>query len=79
MFLFASSSFAEVPVNPHFTPMSLMPRPFAASSTLTIMAVVETSVAEHNHIVHMERVLNVQRRPIVLVGKLVGITDVFGT
>ena len=39
MFLFASSSFAEVPVNPHFTPMSLMPRPFAASSTFDVAGI----------------------------------------
>ncbi|MBP3514628.1 MAG: hypothetical protein J6K65_00270, partial [Alphaproteobacteria bacterium] len=39
MFLFASSSFAEVPVNPHFTPMSLMPQPFAASSTFDVAGI----------------------------------------
>ena len=39
MFLFASSSFAEVPVNPHFTPMSLMPRPFAASSAFEVAGI----------------------------------------
>ena len=39
MFLFASSSFADIPANPHFTPMSLMPRPFAASSTFDVAGV----------------------------------------
>ena len=39
MFLFASPSFAEVPVNPHFTPMSLMPQPFAASSTFDVAGI----------------------------------------
>ena len=39
MFLFASPSFAEVPANPHFTPMSLMPRPFAASSTFDVAGI----------------------------------------
>ena len=33
MFLFASSSFAEVPVNPHFTPMSLLPQPLPVSKS----------------------------------------------
>ena len=39
MFLFASSSFAEIPVNPHFTPMSLMPRPFASASGLKVAGI----------------------------------------
>ena len=39
MFLFASSSFAEVPVNPHFTPMSLLPQPFASTSSLKVAGI----------------------------------------
>ncbi len=39
MFLFASSSFAEIPVNPHFTPMSLMPQPFASASGLKVAGI----------------------------------------
>ena len=39
MFLFASSSFAEVPAYPHFTPMSLTTQPFASASAIKVAGV----------------------------------------